>query len=349
VSGGRARRDPLSSYRAKRDFSHTPEPAGAGAVAGEQPRFVIHEHSARRLHWDLRLERDGVLVSWALPKGMPLEPKVNHIAPHTEDHPLEYLDFEADIPAGSYGAGTMRIWDRGTYDCLKWEPRKIEVALHGERLDARYALFAIGEDGRDWMIHRMDPAADGEREPMPDRVAPMLAQAGKLPRADGGWAYEIKWDGIRAIAFSEPGKLRLQSRNLHDITASYPELARLGRALGSHRAILDGEIVALDPDGRPSFGTLAQRMGVSTPARAKRLAASAPVTYVIFDLLWLDGHSLMDLRYEERRGRLTALAVGGERAHGLADLPERGQVRGPEGDLRGGLPAAPNSALPPLA
>ena len=146
MTGGRARRDPLSSYRAKRDFAQTPEPAGAAEGSGEQLRFVIHEHSARRLHWDLRLERDGVLVSWALPKGMPLEPKVNHIAPHTEDHPLEYLDFEADIPAGSYGAGTMRIWDRGTYECLKWEPRKVEVALHGERLNARYALFAIGED-----------------------------------------------------------------------------------------------------------------------------------------------------------------------------------------------------------
>ena len=329
MTGGRSG-DPLKSYRSKRDFARSPEPTAprahsARGGAAPQPRFVIHEHSARRLHWDLRLERDGALVSWAIPKGMPEEPKVNHIAPHTEDHPLEYLEFEGEIPAGSYGAGTMRVWDRGTYECLKWEPRKVEVALHGERLDARYALFAIGEDGRDWMIHRMDPAADGEREPMPDRVAPMLAQAGKLPRADGGWAYEIKWDGIRAIAFSEPGKLRLQSRNLHDITASYPELARLGRALGSHRAILDGEIVALDPDGRPSFGTLAQRMGVSTPARAKRLAASAPVTYVIFDLLWLDGHSLMDLRYEERRGRLTALAVGGERWQVPGHLVGRGR------------------------
>ena len=323
--------DPLKSYRSKRDFARTPEPAAAGDAAAaapgapeprskprrqrardEHPRFVIHEHSARRLHWDLRLERDGVLVSWAIPKGMPEEPGTNHIAPHTEDHPLEYLGFEGEIPAGSYGAGTMRVWDRGTYECLKWEPRKVEVALHGERLNARYALFAIGEDGRDWMIHRMDPAADGQREPMPERVAPMLAHAGPLPREERGWAYEIKWDGVRAIAFSEPGRLRLQSRNLHDISASYPELARLARALGSHRAILDGEIVSLDPEGRPSFGKLAQRMGVSSPARAKRLAASAPVTYVIFDLLWLDGHSLMERPYEERRSRLGELGLRGE-------------------------------------
>jgi bifunctional non-homologous end joining protein LigD len=313
VSSGRARRDPLSNYRAKRDFSQTPEPAGAVSAAGERPRFVIHEHSARRLHWDLRLERDGVLVSWALPKGMPLEPKVNHIAPHTEDHPLEYLDFEADIPAGSYGAGTLRIWDRGTYDCLKWEPRKIEVALHGERLSARYALFAIGEDGGDWMIHRMDPPDGGPTEPMPARVAPMLARAGALPREDSAYAFEIKWDGLRAIAYSSPGTLRFESRNLNDISASYPELTRLGRALGSHSAVLDGEIVVLDGEGRTSFAALARRMGVSSPARAKRLAERDPVTYVIFDLLWLDGHSLIERPYTERREALAGLALRGER------------------------------------
>ena len=197
--------DPLKSYRSKRDFARTPEPQdSAGGNTRNAPRFVIHEHSARRMHWDLRLERDGVLVCWAIPKGMPEEPKVNHIAPHTEDHPLSYLDFEGVIPAGSYGAGTMRVWDRGTYECLKWEPRKVEVALHGERLDARYALFAIGReaDSRDWMIHRMDPAADPALEPMPAKVAPMLARAGTLPRDDDRWAFEIKWDGVRAIAYS---------------------------------------------------------------------------------------------------------------------------------------------------
>ncbi len=315
MTKGRAR-DPLTNYRSKRDFSQTPEPAGVLGGAGQaHPRFVIHEHSARRLHWDLRLERDGVLVSWAIPKGMPEEPGRNHIAPHTEDHPLAYLDFDGEIPAGSYGAGTMRVWDRGTYECLKWEPRKVEVALHGERLDARYALFAIGagEDPKDWMIHRMDAAADQDRESMPARIVPMLARAGALPRDDRQWAYEIKWDGVRAIAYSEPGRLRFESRNRNDLTASYPELARLGRALGSHRAVLDGEIVAFDADGRPSIATLQSRMHVSSPARAKRLAQSAPVTYVIFDLLWLDGHSLMERSYVERRRSLAELALAGER------------------------------------
>ena len=274
---------------------------------------MIQEHDARRLHWDLRLEHEGVLVCWALPKGLPETPGENRFAAATEDHPLEYLDFEGEIPRGQYGAGTVKIWDRGSYDRLKWEPRKIEVALHGSRIDARYALFAIeeGPEPKDWMIHRMDPPADPSLEPMPAHLRPMLARAGALPAEDGGWAYEIKWDGIRAIAYSRPGELRLESRNLNDITDRYPELARLGRALGSHSAILDGEIVAFDEEGKPSFSALQKRMHLSSGAQARRLSKLAPVTYVIFDLLWLDGHPLMDLPYLERRRRLMELQLSG--------------------------------------
>ena len=311
MSPGR-QRGPLDSYQARRDFTHTPEPTGEEpGEADPQPRFVIHEHSARRLHWDLRLERDGVLVSWALPRGVPLEPKVNFIAPHTEDHPLEYLEFSGEIPAGNYGAGTMSIWDHGTYETLKWEPRKIEVALHGERIDARYALFAISreEQPKDWMIHRMDPPADPGAAPMPEHVAPMLARLATLPSDDAPWAYEVKWDGVRALAYSEPGRLRFDARNGGEITERYPELARLGRALGSHRAVLDGEIVSFDASGRPSFAALQSRIHVGSAAAARRLSGAAPVTYVIFDLLWLDGHSLIDRAYGERRATLAVSAV----------------------------------------
>ncbi len=249
----------------------------------------------------------------------------------TEDHPLEYVDFHGEIPKGQYGAGTMKIWDHGTYDVLKWEPRKIEVALHGERVDARYALFPIssppteGERPKEWMIHRMDPAADAAREPMPEHVKPMLARAGSLPSKDAGWTYEIKWDGVRAIAYSTPGELRLESRNLKEITGSYPELARLNRALSSHAAILDGEIVAFDEHGRPSFAALQRRMHVGSPAQAKRLAKASPVTYMIFDLLWLDGHSLMELRYEQRRELLDALQLSGEAWQTPEHLTGRGR------------------------
>jgi bifunctional non-homologous end joining protein LigD len=314
-----ARRSPLTGYERKRDFAATPEPSGRStrehsAGSGESPRFVIHQHSARRLHWDLRLEHDGVLVSWAVPKGMPEEPGENRFAAHTEDHPLEYLDFHGEIPKGNYGAGDMTIWDHGTYDSLKWEPRKVEVSLHGERLHARYALFAIDkvDPPKDWMIHRMDPPEDTGREPMPDRIVPMLARTGKLPADDGAWGFEIKWDGVRAIAYCAPGEVRLESRNLKDISDSYPELGRLDRALGSRHAVLDGEIVAFGEDGRPSFGELQQRMHVAARERARRLAKQTPVTYMIFDLLWLDGHSLMDLSYQERRERLAALELSGE-------------------------------------
>jgi bifunctional non-homologous end joining protein LigD len=314
--------DKLRTYRAKRDFEATPEPASAappaaGAPGGQEglPRFVIQEHHATRLHWDLRLERDGVLASWAIPNGLPTEPKDNRLAVRTEDHPIEYLDFHGEIPRGSYGAGTMTIWDRGTYEVLKWEPRKVEVRFHGERAQGRYALFPLdrSDDPKDWMIHRMDPPADPAAEPMPEVLAPMLARLGPLPRRDDDWAFEVKWDGVRAIAHSEPGRLRFFSRNLNEITDRYPELSRLNRALSHHRAILDGEIVAFDADGRPDFGTLQQRMHLGSEARVRRLARDAPVTYVIFDLLWLDGHSLLRAPYSERRERLAELELTGER------------------------------------
>ena len=314
-------RDPLDEYKRKRDPERTPEPAGdhddATAAEATEPRFVVQEHHATRLHWDLRLEHDGVAASWAVPNGIPEDPKENRLAVRTEDHPLEYLEFEGDIPRGEYGAGKMRIWDRGTYDTHKFDDDKVEVTFHGERLRGRYGLFPLkkrkGEPaGKDWMIHRMDPAEDPTREPMPPRISPMLARtAGRLPDDDELWAYEIKWDGVRAIAYSEPGRIRFESRNHNDISHSYPELKALNRALSSHRAILDGEIVAFDEDGRPSFGRLQGRMHVSSEAAARRRVKDTPVAYIVFDLLWLDGHSLMDLPYAERRARCKELELQG--------------------------------------
>jgi bifunctional non-homologous end joining protein LigD len=304
--------DKLQTYRSKRSAKKTPEPMGEETTTTESRRFVVQEHHATRLHWDLRLEHDGVLVSFAIPNGLPEAPKDNRLAVHTEDHPLEYLEFEGEIPKGEYGAGSMRIWDRGTYEVLKWEPRKLEVLLHGERVQGRYALFPIDkdEDPKNWMIHRMDPPADEAAEPMPDKIVPMMARTGTLPRDDEHWGFEVKWDGVRAICHSEPGRLRLHSRNLLDITQRYPEVGRLNRALSHHRAVLDGEVVALDADGKPSFGALQRRMHVSSETAVRRLAKETPVTYVIFDLLWLDGHSLMALPYTERRARLAELELG---------------------------------------
>jgi bifunctional non-homologous end joining protein LigD len=302
----------LKEYERKRDFAATPEPAGDGAgEEGERARFVIQEHSARRLHWDLRLERDGVLASWAVPNGIPDDPDSNRKAVRTEDHPLEYLDFEGEIPAGQYGAGTMKVWDRGTYECHKFREDEVMVTFHGERVRGRYVLFRAGRDPKDWMIHRMDPPERADRDPMPERVVPMLARLGPLPRDEERYGFEVKWDGVRAIAYLEPGRLRLESRNLNDITAQYPEVRSLSRELGARPAVLDGEIVAFDEGGRPSFERLQRRMHLSSEAQVKRLARSVPVVYVVFDLLYLDGESLMGLSYSERRERLDELELNG--------------------------------------
>jgi bifunctional non-homologous end joining protein LigD len=331
-------RTKLETYRAKRDFNATAEPAGqtrgetddATDAAADGHRFVVQEHHATRLHWDLRLEHDGVLASWAIPNGIPSDPADNRLAVRTEDHPLEYLDFHGEIPKGQYGAGTMTIWDHGTYEAHKWENRKVEVTFHGERLNGRYGLFPIGKPGdtkNDWMIHRMDPPADPDREAMPERIVPMMAQpASTLPRDPKNWSFEVKWDGVRAIAYVKPGRLRLESRNLNDITDAYPEVRGVVGALGMHEVVLDGEIVAFDDTGRPSFERLQRRMHVTSSAAIRRYQSSMPVVYAIFDLLYLDGHSLMELPYRERRARLESLELKGPAWRVPANHPGEGKL-----------------------
>ena len=318
----------LSTYRAKRDFAATSEPAG-GDGAGDGHRFVVQEHHATRLHWDLRLEHGGALASWAIPNGIPPDPAENRLAVRTEDHPLEYLEFHGEIPKGQYGAGTMTIWDHGTFDVHKWEDRKVEVTFHGERLNGRYGLFPIGKPGDtkdDWMIHRMDPPTDPDRVPMPDRIVPMAARATtELPPNQRRWSFEVKWDGVRAIAYVQPGRLRLESRNLNEITDAYPEVRGLVGALGMHEAVFDGEIVAFDDSGRPSFERLQRRMHVTAPNAVRRLMGSTPVVYAIFDLLYLDGHSLCDLPYAERRARLESLELAGPAWRVPATHPHDGE------------------------
>jgi bifunctional non-homologous end joining protein LigD len=301
----------LAEYEAKRDFKRTPEP-GAKVPRKETkaPRFVVQEHHARRLHWDFRLERDGVLVSWAVPKGVPMDPKTNHLAVHVEDHPLDYIDFAGDIPAGNYGAGKVLIWDSGTYETEKWSDREVMVILHGKRLKGRYVLFRT--NGENWMIHRMDPPQDPDRKPMPKRIEPMMAKlVPKAPTPDDAWGFEFKWDGIRAEAYVEGGTVRLVSRSGENVTARYPEVHAMGRALGSKEVILDGEIVALDDQGRPSFEEIQQRMGLTSESEIRRKMKEVPVTYMLFDVMWQDGHSLLEETYVERRKKLEALKLKG--------------------------------------
>jgi bifunctional non-homologous end joining protein LigD len=290
----RQRRDSgkLGEYERRRNFTTTPEPAAAKRKAGSEgkrkktkagPRFVVQEHSARRLHWDLRLEHDGVAVSWAVPNGIPQDPSENRKAVHTEDHPLEYMSFEGEIPAGEYGAGPVRIWDRGTYECHKWEEEKVVFSFSGERLSGRYALFRAGA-ARDWLIHRMDPPSE-ERDPFPEAIAPMHAVPGKLPAKEAGWAAELMWEGERVLAYCRPGRLELRNAGGEKVNQRYRSLHRLTRQLGSRDAVLDGMIVDLDEEH--------------------------PETYVVFDLLYLEGVGLLGEPYRRRRELLDRLALSG--------------------------------------
>ena len=212
-----------------------------------------------------------MLPSWAIPRGIPPDPRQNHLAVQTEDHPLMYLDWSGEIPAGQYGAGTMTIWDTGTYETEKWSDNEVMVILHGARAQGRHVLFRT--KGNQWMIHRMDPPADPTREPMPEGLRPMLATPGELPSDEDNYAFEVKWDGIRSIVSVWGGRVKIEARTGNDITARYPELRELGKAMGTTQAVLDGEIVALDETGRPSFERMQRRMHV--PRRAPSAACGA--------------------------------------------------------------------------
>jgi bifunctional non-homologous end joining protein LigD len=301
----------LASYRRKRDPDRTPEPipevGATPARKNKRPTFVVQEHHASSLHWDFRLEHDGVLASWALPKGVPMFPDQNHLAVQVEDHPLEYGSFSGTIPAGEYGGGQVSIWDHGVYDCEKWLPKEVMVVLHGQRVEGRYVLFPT--KGKNWMIHRMDPAPEG-LAPLPARMSPMLAVSDRLPSDDGQWAYEFKWDGMRVLVWVDGGRLRMVSRNDNDITRSFPDLRGFGESLASHQALLDGELVVLGHDGRPSFSQLQHRIHGGSPSSVQRLASASPASLVLFDLLHLDGASLLDRTYDQRRSALEALGIG---------------------------------------
>ncbi|GAA1470279.1 ATP-dependent DNA ligase [Microbacterium thalassium] len=390
---------PLAAYIAKRDGARTPEPVpanalGASASVGEKPRFVIQEHHASRLHWDLRLERDGVLVSWAVPRGIPHTTTRNNLAVQTEDHPMEYADFEGTIPRGEYGAGTMTIWDDGRYDLEKWRDDEIIFTLEGRPGGplGRVRLVLIRTDGAGekstWLLHRMKTDAAGRPQPdgtpveasdqadddphapaaariapetadsprtagpergspqesrvstteaaagttvtvpPPSELRPMLAtaatpgiarEAARRWAGDDGhpWA-EVKWDGVRAIGAWDGRTLTLRARSGNDITAKYPELTDTDPGWGPSPVVVDGEIVALDERGRPSFPLLQNRMNLSRPEEIRREAPRTPVRYHLFDLLSVDGRDAASLPLAQRRELLESIAAASE---GPIDVP----------------------------
>jgi bifunctional non-homologous end joining protein LigD len=303
-------RDRLTVYRSKRDASKTPEPIPDEASASDGNTFVIQEHHASRLHWDFRLEHDGVLVSWALPKGVPTESGTNHLAVQTEDHPIEYGGFAGDIPQGEYGAGHVEIWDSGDYELEKWrDGEEVIAVLHGAQHGThRYALIHTHDD--QWLIHltKEQPSPSESSAAQPRRrtgsaeVKAMLATTGDPDsfHDTSEWAFEMKWDGIRLLSRVEHGTFSATTRNGHDVTASYPELADLLRAV-TVDVVLDGEVVALDDAGRPDFGRLQQRSGLTASRDIERERSHTPVQLFVFDILEKEGHSLRAKSYDERR------------------------------------------------
>src|SRR5919109_2504980 len=288
----------LREYRKKRDPKKTPEPFSSKR-RGKEPIFVVQRHDARRLHYDFRLERGGALASWAVPKGVPLEPGQQNLAVHVEDHPLEYAAFEGEIPKGEYGAGTVEIWDSGTYELLEEKKNGgLTVRLDGKRLNGTWALVParLSGDEKNWLIVRKRDEAAPAPQHNGRRYAPMLATLTEEVPRGVGWAFEVKWDGYRAIATVAGSEATLTSRNGNDLTGRFSHVAKeIAKAVKTPDCVLDGEVCALDESGRSSFSAMQQGK------------AGTPLVYYVFDLLELEGGPLVELPLIERRKRLERL------------------------------------------
>ncbi|HEY5434998.1 MAG TPA: non-homologous end-joining DNA ligase, partial [Candidatus Limnocylindrales bacterium] len=386
---------PLEEYRRKRDFAKTPEPppshgppAGPSApptrapAPGARRRFVVQRHRATRLHYDVRLEIDGVLVSWAVPKGPSLDPDARRLAVHVEDHPVEYFDFEGVIPARQYGAGDVIVWDWGT-----WEPEaetpdpvaaieagELKFRARGEKIGGRFTIVRTSrrpgtaprtafedEAGEQWLlIHKRDehavagwdaedhpqsvksgltndevkagaqgaflaggPPATAEIDlsaarvaPMPRYLEPMQATLATKPFRDEDWLFEVKWDGYRVEAVVRDGKVEVFTRNGHSAEAYFPRLLAPPTWIEAREAIVDGEVVALDEAGRPDFGLLQERLG----------GQGGPLVFQAFDLLHLDGLSLLDVPLEQRKRLLERVLRPGARVQYVRHIDTEGMA-----------------------
>jgi len=307
----------LKEYRRKRDPKKTSEPF-TGKRKAKDPIFVVQRHDARRLHYDFRLERDGALASWAVPKGVPLEPGQQHLAVHVEDHPLDYATFEGEIPKGQYGAGTVEVWDSGTYELVEEKgDGGLTVRLHGKKLDGLWTLVPAHLDGKEqnWLILRK--REDGAAAASGRKYAPMLAtleDEKHMPRGEG-WEFEIKWDGYRIVSRVAGGEAELRTRKDQDYTKRFANVAKeLAKALKTPDCVVDGEVCALDEEGRPSFSAMQQ---------AKQ---GTPIVYYLFDLLEVEGEPLIDLPLSERRKRLLKLLDRRNRSVQFSESFDDGRV-----------------------
>ena len=349
----------------------TPEPAG-GKAGNSKLEFVVQKHAASHLHYDFRLEVKGVLKSWAVPKGPSMDPKIKHLAMLVEDHPYDYKDFEGTIPKGNYGAGTVIVWDRGTYEPAEkaktkkeqehimmrdFFAGKMKFILHGMKLKGAFSLVKAPEHGENgWLLtkikdqfaitkditlldksvvskktlEQMTDSPDAEwkssrsstsekkAEPktpqvnikelikkcrqtkIPVSVSPMLCTLTKEVLEDNEYLYELKWDGYRIISYVNKGKIRMDSRSALDYTKKYPPIAKALKSIG-HDLVLDGEVVVFNAEGLPDFDALQLYNGHETP-----------ISYCVFDLLWLDDYDLKELPLTERKQILESVLKGNE-------------------------------------
>ena len=307
----------LGEYKRKRDPKQTPEPFSSRRKRTKDPIFVVQRHDARRLHYDFRLERDGALASWAVPKGVPLEPGQRVLAVHVEDHPLDYATFAGEIPKGNYGAGTVEIWDSGTYELVE-EKRDggLTVLLHGKRLEGTWTLVPASLDGdpKNWLLIKKREEAAPDHTVRNDHKPMLATLAEKLPTGDE-WVYEVKWDGYRALGYVRAGEPRLVSRNGNDLTGRFPDVAKaFAKAARSPECVVDGEVCALDDQGRPSFSAMQQ------------MKPGTPIVYEVFDPLEIDGVPILDLTLVERRERLEALLDERQRTVQISGFFDDGQA-----------------------
>jgi bifunctional non-homologous end joining protein LigD len=278
----------LETYAKKRDFNKTPEPSGQLPDHGGNS-FVVHRHHASRLHYDLRLEKDGVLKSWAVPKGLPPHPGVKRLAVQTEDHPLEYLTFDGKIPKGQYGAGEMWIYALGKYSVTKDKKDGFYFRLSSKEINGEYRIHKTKE--KEWLLERVDePQVNFLRQP----IDPMLSDTAEKPPAGDDHIYELKWDGIRALIALEDGQLTIHTRNQNDVTKQFPELLIAEKAFRATNGVFDAEIVCLDGTGKPVFKNVINRLMSTGQTNIEKLAKTNKVHCYIFDCLYLDGRVLVN-------------------------------------------------------
>ena len=278
----------LESYEKKRDFEKTSEP-DAKIIEGGGSNFVVHRHHASHLHYDLRLEQDGVLKSWAVPRGLPPHPGVKRLAVQTEDHPMKYLTFDGKIPKGQYGGGDMWIYALGKYQITKEKKDGFYFRLNSKEVNGEYRIYKI--KAKEWLLERVDTP---QIIYLNDIIEPMLSDISEVVPKGDDYLFEVKWDGIRALISLEEGQVRIRSRNHNDITKQFPELQVADKAFRANCALFDAEIVCLDKNGKPDFKKVIHRLMSTGDTNIQKLGKSNPSHCYVFDCLYMDGRSLVN-------------------------------------------------------